>query len=292
MPSWKKLSSRLFGSSASKLTEHLSSLKDPLDKSDLKILLRSYLSIMLFVCFLAFIGSFVGATLLLYFLLGEGLLYSFSVGLGISILVSSATFGLLYLYPIQRARSRAKSIKANLPFAINHMSAIASAKVPPYIIFTLLTEFKEYGEISQEAEKIVRNVDVFGQDISTSLRQAVESTPSDEFEELLEGMIATIETGGNLMDYLEVQADEAMFDYRQRREKYLESLSTYADFYTAVLIAAPLFLIAILAVMNMVGGELMGMGIKQLMRLGIYLAIPIMNTVFIMFIHFTQPEVV
>ncbi|MFB6215875.1 MAG: hypothetical protein ABEJ72_02765, partial [Candidatus Aenigmatarchaeota archaeon] len=96
----------------------------------------------------------------------------------------------------------------------------------------------------------------------------------------------------NLEDYLNVESEQAMFDYKLKREKYLKSLSTYADFYTAVLIAAPLFLIAILAVMNMVGGEVGGMNINDLMRLGIYVGIPIMNTGFIAFIHFTQPKVV
>ncbi len=70
----------------------------------------------------------------------------------------------------------------------------------------------------------------------------------------------------------------------------MQALSTYADFYTAVMIAAPLFLISILAIMNVVGGTIEGMTISDIMNLGIYLVIPATNIAFIMFIHFTQPE--
>lgn len=282
----------MFGWAAERLRSRLESLKEPLHKSNLKILLRSYISMMLTITFFSWLGAFTGSIFLERYLLEKSLVFSTVTGFGISVLSASSAFALAYFYPSQKVRSRSKSIKSNLPFAINHMSAIASSKVPPYVIFKLLTEFREYGEVSEEARKIVRNVDVFGQDVTTAMKEAAKRTPSYEFEELLNGLISVEETGGNLQDYLSVQAEEAMFDYRQKREKYLETLSTYADFYTAVLIAAPLFLIAILAIMNMVGGKVMGMDIKTVMNLGVYLAIPAANTAFIMFIHLTQPEVV
>ena len=106
----------------------------------------------------------------------------------------------------------------------------------------------------------------------------------------MQGILSTIETGGNLKDYLQVQGKQALFDYKLKRERYMQSLSTYADFYTAVMIAAPLFLIALLAIMNMIGGKIGGMDINDLMQLGIYVAIPLMNTAFIAFIHLTQPK--
>ena len=82
-----------------------------------------------------------------------------------------------------------------------------------------------------------------------------------------------------------------MFDYRLKREKYLQTLSTYADFYTATLIAAPLFFISILSVMALIGGQVFGLSIPMTMRLGIYLLIPLLNTIFILFVHYTQPSV-
>ncbi|MFB6147286.1 MAG: hypothetical protein ABEJ66_00225, partial [Candidatus Nanohaloarchaea archaeon] len=68
------------------------------------------------------------------------------------------------------------------------------------------------------------------------------------------------------------------------REKEIERLSTYASFYTAILIAAPVFLVVILSVMNLLGGRLMGYAIRDLMWLGIHVVIPVINTLFIIFL--------
>jgi flagellar protein FlaJ len=177
-----------------------------------------------------------------------------------------------------------------MPFAINHMSAIASSGVPPHIIFKLLIDIKEYGEICNEARRIVRNVDIFGMDIISAIRNVAERTPSDDFKQFLFGIVSTIDTGGNIQKYLESSAKDALFDYRLKRQKYLQTLSTYADFYTAVLIAAPLFFISILSIMSLIGGQILGMSIPTAMHFGIYLLIPLLNVIFLLFVHFTQPS--
>jgi flagellar protein FlaJ len=219
---------------------------------------------------------------------------------------------LLFFYPVQKAGARKKSIESNLPFAATHMSAIASSGLPPSTIFRMLTGFEEYGEIARDARTIVRNMDVFGQDVTTAIEQIASQNPSEKWKELLLGIVATVDTGGNLQEYLNGEAEDAMNDYRLRREKYMESLSTYADFYTGVLIAGPLFLVSILAVMNLIGGTIGGLGLTMTcaagvapsllnllrgycaigaMEIGIYIIIPLANIAFLMFIHATQPEV-
>ena len=80
-------------------------------------------------------------------------------------------------------------------------------------------------------------------------------------------------------------------DYRMKREKYLTTLSTYADFYTALLIAAPLFFISTLSVMSLVGGQVMGMSINAAMKLGVYVFMPLLNMLFLLFLQLTQPKI-
>ena len=58
-----------------------------------------------------------------------------------------------------------------------------------------------------------------------------------------------------------------------------------------MLIAAPLFFISILAVMALIGGQIFGLGIPLAMRLGVYLLIPLLNTMFLLFVHYTHPTV-
>jgi flagellar protein FlaJ len=193
-------------------------------------------------------------------------------------------------YPFHLLTSKKSNIEANMPFAINHMSAIAASGVPPFVIFKIMITVPEYGEVTHEAERITRNVEVFGMDIISSIKNVSARTPSPAFRQFLGGIVASVETGGDLKKYLENSARDAMFEYRLKREKYLQTLSTYADFYTAVLIAAPLFFISILAVMALIGGQIFGLSIPLAMRLGIYILIPLLNTMFILFVHYTQPN--
>ena len=177
-----------------------------------------------------------------------------------------------------------------MTFALNHMSAIASSGVPPFVVFKLLTNVREYGEVMEEAKRITRNVEVFGMDLLSAIRNVAERTPSEEFRQFLYGIVSTVETGGDLKSYLENSASNALFEYRLKRQRYLQILSTYADFYTAVLIAAPLFFVSVLAVMALIGGDIFGMPITVAMRIGVFIFMPLMNIIFLMFVHYTQPK--
>lgn len=299
----KTLGVRLFGKYADRYSASFEPIRKAISESGMKTLFRTYVSLIFLMSLSALVAGFAVSLLFFLAIIGADVLTSLLYSLVSSVAVAAAAFALGYLYPISEAGGRKKSIDSNMPFAINHMSAIASSGVPPSTMFKLLTGFGEYGELSEEAEKVVRNIDVFGLDVVTSMKEVSKRTPSPAFKELLDGMTSIIETGGNLQSFLKAQSEKALFEYRIKREKYLEVLSTYADFYTAVMIMAPMFLIAILAIMNMIGGNLMGMQITGsgnilagtyslgIMDMGIYLLIPVVNIAFILFVHLTQPEI-
>ncbi|MBI2142608.1 hypothetical protein HYU15_03945, partial [Candidatus Woesearchaeota archaeon] len=85
--------------------------------------------------------------------------------------------------------------------------------------------------------------------------------------------------------------DEATSTYQLERQRYNESISTYSDIYTGLLIAAPLFFVAALALVNLLGGTIGGLSVDTVMALGAYAAIPILNIAFLLFLQVNQPEV-
>ncbi len=284
------LATNTFGWIPEKFEKDLQPVKTGLEKSGMKYLLKTWVSISAAVG----VGAAIFSLLLMGFL-SIVLKIEFANIMIFAILLpplfgASAFLGMVF-YPYQRAASRKRSIETNLPFALNHMAAIAASGVPTYVMFSLLATFKEYGEISVEARKIIRNVDTFGLSITSSIQQISERTPAKNFKQLLEGIKASIETGGDLKKFLNDQAKNSLFEYRIKREKYMELLATYADFYTAMLIAAPLFLVSILTVMNMIGGAIAGASIESVMIIGIFVGLPLMNIAFLLFVHITQPEV-
>jgi flagellar protein FlaJ len=280
----------LFGKYADRYSKYFLSLKDSLVASGIGIFFRTYLSLMFFLPLVSFLLAFLiilNITIILNLALGLSIL-------GLIVMPSLAactTFLILFLYPTSKARARKTNIDSNLPFAINHMSAIAGSGVPPYTIFRILSKFPEYGEITKEFRKIVRNIEVFGLDEIAALREVIAKSPSKDFKNLLEGILTTTQTGGNLKAYLNQQAEKAMFDYRISRERYSQTLSVYADLYTALLIAAPLLFVVIFAVLGVLGGGVFGIPVGDLINVGVFFVIPILNILFLTFIYLTQPKV-
>ncbi len=287
---YKRLIVRLSRLGLKYFPKKFDSLKEELMQSRIGIVFENYVGKMIFFS----IASFVSVLLYLSIgltLIGLPLWFSIVGGFIAALIAAFVIFTVFYTYPFQMMTTNKNSIESNMPFAINHMSAIAASGVPPHVMFKLLIDVHEYGEIAKEAKLITRNIEVFGMDVTSAIKDVAKRTPSVSFRQFLQGMVATISTGGDLKRYMSNAASEALADYRIKREKYMATLSTYADFYTAVLIAAPLFFISILSVMSMIGGELLGMSIPMAMNLGIYILIPILNISFLLFIHFTQPTI-
>ena len=271
-------------------SSYMKPLREEIIKSNLTILFEIYLGRMLFISLAFFIGIFAFITVM-FSLFGIPLLIALLSAIIASVTSTFFIFTINYSSPFHLITSKRNSIEANSPFVINHMAAIAASGVPPFVIFKLISNIPEYEEVSNECKRIVRNVETFGMDITSAIKNVTDRTPSEKFKQFLSGFAAIINTGGNLQYFLENEAKEALFSYRLRREKYMQALATYADLYTAVLIAAPLFFVSILSILSLVGGQVFGMPIDVALRLGIYTLIPILNVFFIAFVHYTQPRV-
>jgi flagellar protein FlaJ len=271
--------------------DYFKPLKEEIKYAGLGVIFEVYVGRMILISGFSFLAVFIHMTFMLTFFGEFPLWFSLPGAFFIAAIIAFTLLIIFHSYPYQVMSSKKGSIEANLPFALNHMTAVASSGVPPATIFRLLMGIKEYGQVADEATSIVRNMETFGMDMITAIKQVANSTPSDRFREFLFSIISTIESGGDLRRFLKNITQESIFEYKLRRERYLETLQTYADFYTAVMIAAPLFFISILSVMSMIGGSIMGMDIVVAMELGIYVFIPLINIAFVAFIHMTQPAV-
>lgn len=269
--------------------KYLTPLKDELKQSNTGVLYEIYVGKMMLNAILSFITVFI-FVIVSFMIFRVPFTFAIVSAFIASVTLSLIIFTLYHSYPLQLVTSKRNSIEANMPFAINHISAIAASGLPPFVMFKLISNIVEYGQVAKESRRIVRNVETFGMDINTAIRNVAETTPSAKFKQFLFGIISTIETGGDIRKYLDNASKEALFDYRLIREKYIQTLSTYADFYTAVLIAAPLFFISTLSVMSMIGGQIFGLSIPSAIKIGVYVFIPLLNVVFIAFIHYTQPN--
>jgi archaeal flagellar protein FlaJ len=279
---------KLFGGVADRFSESFVSLKQALITSNARVLFRTYLSLTFFVAFITFIATFI-MTLLFVITFKLDLVFAAFGMVIIPLFFASITFFMVFVYPFSVSQSKKADIEVNLPFALTHMAAISESGAPPITMFKILAKFNEYGELSKEANEIARNVELFGLDEISALKDSANKTSSSTFKDVLEGMIVAIQSGGSMKSFLIEEANRAMFDYTVKREKYNEVLSTYADIYTALLIAAPMIFIVVLAALNIMGGDMFGFTIEELMIIGT-LALATLNMIFLTFLSLTQPK--
>jgi flagellar protein FlaJ len=282
----KILSIKLFGRLAEKYADNFKELKVSIYKADLKILFRTYIALVFFLSTFIFIVSFL-TTLVFSIYLRLNILYTVLGLIILPSLFSAITFLIYYLYPMTLEQKRKNDIEANMPFALNHMAAVAGSGVPPRVMFKVISRFNEYGEIASESNKIIRNIEVFGMDELTSIKDVASRSPSPVFKDFLQGILTTIQTGGSLKSFLKEESEKALFDYRIKRNKYVQQLTIYADFYTALLIAAPLIFIIMLPILSIMQGTLFGFGITELINLGL-IVLAVLNVMFLIFLQLTQ----
>jgi flagellar protein FlaJ len=192
------------------------------------------------------------------------------------------------ILPDLRAKSRARSIDNNLPFALNFISTMASAGATPPAVFASLARQGLYGAVADEAAWIERDLNVLGYDVVTALNKAIDRSPSARFQDFIQGVITVLTSGGDLKTYFLAKADQFMYENQQEQKKFLESLGVLAESFVVVVVAAPLFLIVMLSVMTLFGGDA-----KQMLLIGylmIIVMLPLAQAGFAVTISAMSPE--
>ena len=115
---------------------------------------------------------------------------------------------IMYVYPGMKASNRKGPIDRNLPYVTNFLTLLSSSNVPPSVIFESMAKIDTLKEVRLEFSNIIRDVEVFGNDLLSSIVENAKLTPNDQLGEILEGYVATVRTGGNPTEYLKITTEE------------------------------------------------------------------------------------
>ena len=243
---YSETAGKIFGETAKRMKPYFADLKDDLQRAGITYTLEEYLSTALFIFFITF---FFEAILLSFiFAIFINIVAALLLGFMLSLGISSLIFFLFYSYPSTISKSKEKSIKKSLPFAVSYLSAIASSKSNPIVMFKSMGNFKEYGEISKVFSNIARDIEFFGLTASSAMKKWAKRTPSKDLGELLWSMNTILLSGGDISIFLKQKSDELMNDYRRRIRKYSQDLSLYVEIYLTLIITGSIFFIILSAI--------------------------------------------
>ena len=204
-------------------------------------------------CIAALVGALLG---FLVSLVGSAPLFVIVI---LPIVLGAFFGGMMYtLAPLilsNAANERAKEIDENLPHGLNYLLALASSGMPPRDIWAGLARASVFGALATEAERIVRDLDIFGVDLLTAMRNAQERSPSKRFAEFLVGAVSAFQSGVELESYLRNKEEQYQRAEMEEQLKTIDTMALMAEAFLVVVVAAPLFLIILLTVMSISDGR-------------------------------------
>ena len=219
--------------------------------------------------------------------------FEFSLGLidlfliiAVLLLAFFSVFFIFYFFPRIKVWEIRRKIDGHLPYAISYISAMATIGVVPYEIFKKLSEAEEnYGEVSMEAKRVVRDVELLGFDFITALRNLASVTPSVHLRTFIQGAVTTSLSGGEMGTYFIHKAKEYMEENRKRFSDFITALGMISEIYITGLVAGPLFFIVMFTSMMMLRGAS-----PVILMVIIYGMIPLGSIIFILLTDTLTPE--
>lgn len=282
---------QLIGGKIGRLLPLFRDLDLNLQRSGLKVNFRAYVSLTIFVTILTSLFTLALIPTMLFFFLKIPPLPAILFGLGGSLFTSAFSAMGFYAYPLYRADKLKRGLEDELLFTTGYMAILTTAGVSPEKIFYSLSNLSEILTVSIEAKNIVRDVGLFGLDIISALEESSKRTSSERFREMLQGLISTIHSGGNLSAYLREKSRQYMKLKRISLRKFSDTLSILSEFYVALIVTGPLLLIIMLAVMEMMGGGFLGMlSSNLLLSLLTYIGIPLGSIMFLIILDAVSPK--
>ena len=282
-----KAANALFYNLSEQLNEkgYFKDLRSDLRTAGMAIFSASYISVMFFSAILVFIGSII-----ITLVLSSSNLTFFVIirDIGMSLVLGASAFMVLYFYPSLEKGSLKGKIDDELPFVALNMSAIAGSGLEPSKIFELLAADKDNPAVAGEFRKIVNQVNIYGYDVITVLKNIAKETASKKLAELLNGMAVTISEGGALTDFLSKRAETLFFDYKLSRERYTKLAETFMNIYISVVITAPMIFSLMILLMGVSG---FGLGLSTaVLSFILILGVSMINVVFLVVLHLKQPS--
>ncbi|MFA5071870.1 MAG: type II secretion system F family protein [Candidatus Pacearchaeota archaeon] len=269
-------------------------LEKDLIKSNLGYTPVSYISILILTMIISFSISLVIFLFFLFFDIGTGItlmeediILRFLKVFWILILIPVVTLLFMYFYPSLERKSLEDKLNAELPFATIHMAAISGSHIEPTKIFRIVALTKEYPHLEKEFNKLLNEINVYGYDLVTALKDSAINSPSQKLADLFNGLATTITSGGDLYDFFDKRAQTLLFEYRLDREKQTKSAETFMDIYISVVIAAPMILMLLLMMMKISGlGVAISTSTLTFLVVG---GVSMINIFFLVFLQIKQP---
>lgn len=250
-------------------------------ESGVSLLYQDYVKRMAFYISMAFTLTATSFTLVHHFFLhlpGPRLIPAvFSLSLAVSGLIA---FILLY-YPLHHRNQRRGKLENDLVYSLSYMTVLSASGIPIERIMERVSEVEENPSLKQLATKFMMNIELFGFDATSALRDISSRSPSDILKKLLDSMNNTIQTSGDLKGLLTYEVERLLQRKRDGLKKMMGTLTYIGEMYVTLMVVAPILFILMLTILSVMGSGPFGASSILQLNLIVFFGIPLIATGFL-----------
>ena len=155
------------------------------------------------------------------------------------------------LYPAIVARGRKSRIDLDLPYAVSYMQALSTTMPPFSVIRRVYEERAMFDEVSREFGQVVRDVELFGDDMITAMHSLRKTTPSPLLADFFNDLCIVFESGGDFPTYLASKTGYFHQQARRELDLVLKTMEIMAEVYVSAFVAGPIALIIMIVAQGM-----------------------------------------
>ena len=275
-----RLALRVVGSPAKKIVKHMPNLRDDIFKSNLNISPQGIVAISLFATILCVPFIVIGAIILV------------SSGLGLFAVflpfVLPFPFVIGISLPKTSAGSRAQALENELPYLIGYITVLAGGGISPMVTMKRISKAASiFPAAAREASRILLDIEVFGMDAISALEKAARYSPNKMFSDFVGGYVAVLNSGGNVVSYLENKVRE-IFSYRESKVRSsTEFIGTLAEAYIIATAVMGVAFTTLFATSNLMSSSAAPINATPIILFsGIF--VPVISLVFIVVLNSAQ----
>jgi len=185
-----------------------------------------------------------------------------------------------------------EEIESELPFVVMLFALMAASGVSLYESWKKLRKITLLPRFRDEAEEVIRQVEVLGKDPLTAMYELSEKTGSRMYRDFLGGFISSIKSGGKVSDYMRSKL-RTIFELRSKAmTRSTEKIATLVEGYSVMLIVILCVYILYVLLSSTASLELMaGISIPTspyIAYLVTFLVMPLISFIFMLVAHNMQ----
>lgn len=169
------------------------------------------------------------------------------------LILIAGVFGTLYCYPFLVAQGRKTKIDLDLPYAITYMEALSTTMTVYEVIRKVYEEMDLFGEVSKEFGMVVRDVELFGEDLHTAMKNLQRTTPSPNLADFFNDLALLSDSGGDITAFLAARSGFFREVAEREQEMALKTIEIMAEVYVTAFVAGPIVVMIMILSQNLAG---------------------------------------